>query len=252
MTLVEFLQTLSEDTPRWLLEFREGDRFPREEFLRSRVMYYPGPSLDGHGVRVFASSHSVHCFVHADYGLRRRDVERELKPLGRGFKGYHPIARIVLTEQDLTPAGWTTHVEPHEIKNDPLLFNRVAYSPFAIFHVEERDFHLDDSHGPERFAFLHIGADGFAVYDALFCQDDDVEQPFAVLLQDHGFGGNYDKFGRGGLLELIAERATNDLPPWMLVGDNTHPWPGYEKVEGVEGDPGGQQHHMRFMFRRLE
>lgn len=250
MTLIDFLKTLKEDVPQWLLDFREGDPFPREEFLNSRIMYYPGPSLDGHGVRVFASSHSAHCFVHADYGLFQQDVERELQPIGRGFKGYHPVARIALTESDLTPYSWKTHIEPHEIHGDPLLFNRVAYSPFGIFHVEERDFDLDDSHGPERFAFLHIGADGFATYDALFCQNDDVKQPFAVLVQDHGLGGNYDKFGRGGLLELMVHRANKELPPWILVADNTRVWDGYRKVEDVEGDPGGQRHHVRFLYRR--
>lgn len=252
MTLIDFLRTLREDTPQWLMDFREGDPFPRAAFLASRIMYYPGPSLDGHGVRVFSSSRSAHCFVHADYGLLQDEVEQELRPAGRGFNGYHPIARLVLAEQDLTPSSWTTHIEPHEIQRDPLAFNRVAYSPFAIFHVEERDADHDETHGPERFAFLHIGADGYATYDALFCQDDDVPQPFAVLLQDHGFGGNYDTFGKGGLLERIADRAGNERPPWTLVADNTRPWAGYEPVEGVDGDPGGQQHHERYIYKRVE
>lgn len=139
MTLIEFLRTLREDTPQWLLDFKDGDPFPRDEFLASRIMYYPGPSLDGHGVRVFSSSHSAHCFIHADYGLLQHEVEKELQPAGRGFKGYHPIARLVLTEQDLTPSSWESHIDPQELRRDPLWFNRIVDAPFAIFHVEERD-----------------------------------------------------------------------------------------------------------------
>jgi hypothetical protein len=82
MTLIEFLAAIKEDTPQWLLDFEEGDSFPREVLLASRIMYYPGPSLDGHGVRVFSSSHSEHCFVHADYDLYQHEVEQELQPAG--------------------------------------------------------------------------------------------------------------------------------------------------------------------------
>lgn len=49
MTLYDYLQNkLREDIPSWLDGFRSGDRFPREHFFASRVVYYPGSGNDGH------------------------------------------------------------------------------------------------------------------------------------------------------------------------------------------------------------
>ena len=63
----------------------------------------------------------------------------------------------------------------------------------------ERKPEYDEAHGPKRLAIIFLFADGIASYDALFCQSRNKCEPFGVLLQDHGFGGNYDKFGMGGI-----------------------------------------------------
>ena len=59
-------------------------------------------------------------------------------------------------------------------------------------------------------AILFICADGVAAYDALFCQRK-TQAPFAVVLQDHGFGGNWATFGRGDGLEKDASTAGRSL-----------------------------------------
>jgi hypothetical protein len=45
-----------------------------------------------------------------------------------------------------------------------------------------------------------------------------------VVLQDHGFGGNWNRFGRDGRLHQYARE---NLPRLLYVAPNTTPWPGY-------------------------
>jgi len=243
-TIYDYLREHQEPIPIWLERFRPGDPFPREEFFSSRVVYYPGAGNDGQPVKLFASTHSAHCFVYVDYHVRREEIEAELDRTG--FRGYHTLARIFVQERELTPYGWRPHIEPWEFARAEYILD--VAPPFAFLEVLERNSDLDDSHGARRFAVLFMGADGFAAYDALFCQPHSVSPPFAVVLQDHGFGGNWEDFGGGGLLERIAQR-TNTFPEMLLVANNTVPWEGYERVE-ARGECGGMGHFVRHLYVR--
>ena len=110
----------------------------------------------------------------------------------------------------------------------------------------ERFPNLDDTHGAQRIALLFLGADGHATYDALFCQSDS-HAPFAILLQDHGFGGNFSDFGQGGLMCNIAMR-TNCLPELLLVAENTHAWEGYTPIRDLDPTYGGMHQSSRRLF----
>lgn len=249
MTLYEYLRGLPEEMPAWLEQFRDGDRFSRQQFFGSRVVYYPGSRSDGHSVKVFGSTHSAHSFVHVDYDFGQDALNAELGHPQRGFRGYHKLSRCELCEKDLVPNGWTPHVDARNIQRAESGFATVRDNPFGFLEVLERDSNLDDNHGARRLAILFLGADGIATYDALFCQGLGHSVPFAVLLQDHGFGGNYNRFGRGGLLESIA-RGCDIVPQWLLVAENTAPWQGFRRVTNVEGDRGGMHSDHRFLYSR--
>jgi hypothetical protein len=249
MTLYEYLRGLREHIPPWLDQFQEMDAFLRQQFFGSRVVYYPGSRTDGHPVKVFGSTHSAHCFVYADYGVTQAAIEEELGHPVHGFRGYHRLARLQLCEKDLVPIAWTPHIRAGEVAQDRYRFAAVAAEPFGFLEVLERNHDLDDNHGARRLAILFLGADGTAAHDALFCQGLGHSVPFAVLLQDHGFGGNYDRFGRGSLLERIATDC-DVVPPWLLIAENTDPWVGFERVPDVDGDRGGMHAHLRFLHER--
>lgn len=251
MTLYEYLRGQRQTTPTWLNQFRAGASFSRQDFFGSRVVYYPGSGTDGHPVKVFGSTHSAHCFVYADYGVTQSDLERELAHPRHAFLGYHTLARLQLCERDLVPRAWTPHAHASEVSPDRHRFAAVAAAPFGFLEVLERDQDLDDNHGAPRLAILFLGADGIAAYDALFCQGLGNSPPFAVVLQDHGFGGNYDRFGRDSLLARIA-RDCDVIPRWLLVADNTDPWDGFHRIADVDGDPGGMHNMLRFLHKRQE
>jgi len=249
VTPYEYLQGLREDIPAWLDQFRDGDNFQRQKFFGTRIVFYPGSGTDGHPVKMFGSTHSAHCFVYADYGVTQTTLESELWHPTHRFRGYHTLARLHLSEHDLVPNGWTPHVDPGDMRPDPYGF--VTTTPFGFLEVLERDQGFDDAHGARRLAILFLGADGIATYDALFCQGHPTLDPFAVVLQDHGFGGNYDRYGRGGLLDRIARRC-GVFPRWLLVAQNTKIWDGFVQIATVEGDPGGMHATLRFLYERRE
>lgn len=252
MTLYEYVRReLREDIPGWLDNFRSGDRFPREQFFASRVVYYPGSGNDGHPVKLFGSTHSAHCFVYADYGVPQDALESKLEDPGHGFRGYHTLARLQLGERDLVPAGWTPHVHAGEAPRDRHRFTAYVIPRFQFLEILERDDEFDDNHGARRLAIMFLGADGIDAYGALFCQGLGHTPPFAVLLEDHGYGCNYDRFGRGSLLERIAMKC-DIVPRYLLAAKHTVPWNGYERVPGVDADCGGMHATPRFLHERRE
>jgi len=247
----QYLQGFREDVPAWLDRFSSGDAFPRQDFFDSRIVFYPGSGTDGQPVKLFGATHSAHCFVYADYGVAKKELEATLEHPSYGFRGYHRVARLNLDVVDLTPRGWSPLVHLGELQTQVRMSDTVAADPFGFLEVLERNHELDENHGARRLAVLFLGADGIACYDALFCQADRKGSPFAVVLADHGFGGNYDAFGRDSLLERIARRA-RVFPDWLLVAENTRAWEAFEQVPGVDGEPGGMHATPRFLYVKRE
>ena len=252
MDLVTALSQDPEPLPEWLKQ-PETSPFDRENFFGQRTVYYPGWGNDGEPVRVCAQSHAAHTFIYVDYGVSMSVIRDRLHGIGdHGFRGYRAGKPDELTESILHPSGWTRHVHPFELPEDRDRF--VTIEPFYLYVVLKRDDDYDESHGPERLALLFVGGDGHATYDALFCQDDNTPAPFLVVVQDHGQGGNYCRFERGGLLEGIAAEC-NVYPELLLVGSvdvcghNYKPWDGYANT-GVMPEPQGTAGNPRKLYRR--
>lgn len=253
MELHRYLRRHKEPCPEWLNNFKKGGKFNREQFFSSRVVYYPGSGSDGHPVKLFGSTQSAHCFVYVDYLFEETRVQAhldgEVPRSDRGcrpFRGYHSLARLPLSEADLAPTGWIQHV--HHLERTRFSSN---FKPYAFLEILELDEDFDTAHGAHRLAILFLGADGIASYDAFFCQRNEINPPFAALIQEHGFGGNYDKFGRGGLLERIALEC-KVFPKFLLVAEGSTPWVGYEKMPQLSGSVGGVAYKTRFLHERVE
>ena len=247
-TIVDILQREPETQPDWLYEHK-SPRFDRNKFFRSRTVYYPGSGDDGQPVMLCALSRAAHAFIYVDQDVDWNTLSKYLTDPEQGFRGYMLAHHEKVTEKDLRPGGWTPHIIEKVEARDANRFSDFFTKPFAHFAVLDRQ-HEDEEHGPRRFAILFIGGDGFASYDALYCQEDGTPPPFLAVIQDHGFGGNYDRFDRGGLLERIALR-TEVLPEFLLVADCSKPWFGYADT-GADAEHGGAgwKGHPRCLYRR--
>ena len=244
-TIVDVLKQEPEELPGWL----QADPVPfnRDNFFKSRILYYPGSGDDGHPVSLCARSHAVHAFVYVDFGVNRKKISCRVHNSNKGFRGYKVVYEEEVTEDTLRPGGWTQHVNPADLPDD--LYRFADIKPFAWFVVLQRDEEYDDAHGPERIAGLFIGGDGHATYDALYCQGDGTPEPFMIVAQDHGSRGDCDTFGRNGILENIA-RQCGQLPQWLLVGENnTEPWEDYEEC-GADAEVGGMHATPRRLYCR--
>jgi len=250
MNIKEYLRSLyAEPVPEWLAAWRVGDVTPLHDFLQSRMVFYPGAGLDGHAVATFGGSGAAHCFLYADNLVGEEALERDLDL--HGFKGYSELASFRVESQIVGELkNQFEYLTAEEKRRGLETLNRHGGGrsrPFWKLYIFERRVGLDEQHGPARIALLYAQMDAFAVYEALFANRN--ATLWGMLLQDHGFGCNYDRFGRGGIMERIAERS-GVYPQVMLVGDNTSEWAGYEKVECVDAMCGGMGSHARRVFER--
>ena len=250
MRMHDVLSQHAEPCPGWLQAVNPGGPLPLREFLAERTVFYPGSYLDGHPIKVFGSARAAHCFVYADYWLERERVvaaiEGELP--GAGLRGYRPVTRFDLKRADFE-VRWNPAQSQFAPRTAPWSY-KSAVKPYALLQVWERVPDMGPQWGADRLALLMLGADAHAVYEGLFCQPGGASHLYAMLLQDHGFGGNYAPFGGGGLTERIAEHQ-GVRPKWQLVCDaNTRAWQGFEKMVGVEPSHGSNRD--RFLYRRSD
>jgi hypothetical protein len=76
-------------------------------------------------------------------------------------------------------------------------------------------------------------------------------QPDIVVLQEHGFGCNWQDFGGQSAMHSAAA-ITRNLPRWLFVAENTKPWPGYEQVETFAVQDGQMHAHGRALFELVK
>lgn len=248
----ELLQQYRAPLPSWLLD-DPTSRFCREAFFSSRVVFYPGSGLDGQPVKLFGGSHAAHCFVYVDQSTSAERLRAELRDTSPGrFRGYRVLMCTGLEERQLSPMGWTQHLSATEVL-ECRRFQTGFTRPFGMYVVLEREPAYNDQHGPVLIAILFLGADAFATFDAIWCQGQ-FTPPYAIVVQDHGFGGNWSRFGRGGALECLAARC-QVWPRWLLVAEqNSNALRGYIRASEPGSADGGQHGFRRTLFRqdRLE
>ena len=237
--IVDVLTDDREPLPGWLAN-DQPPQFNRDNFFGSRTVYYPGSGTDRHPVKLCNRSDAAHTFIYVDHEVEWDTLEQWLHDQRLGFLGYEVVHQEELSEDALRLGGWT--------QLDP--FRQGSATPFARFVVLDRQHGRGDDHGPERFAILFIGGDGYASYDALYCQGDETPPPFLVVIQDHGFAGNYDRFGRDGRLECIARRS-GVLPEYLLVGKSSKEWRGFVDT-GAHPKRGGMHCTARRLFMRID
>ena len=251
-SVTTYLSQFEEELPLWLTNYKPRDSVSFKDVMSSRVGYYPGSGFDGTLMRVGNKSRSVHSFLYADYGVSKNEWFCHLAQ-PNNIRGYHSIGRVEWSKSDILPGG---RHSPNVFK-EPLLhcgpdtFVLKNEKPYCFTEIMERNDDRDSTWGARRFCITFLFADGIDSYYQIFCKEYG-KAPWIVLLQDHGLGGNYDRFGKGGILDAIIEK--NGVRPEFVLCDDlsTDIWDGYGKIAGLNTDLGGMHRKSRKLFRNIK
>ena len=224
MNIEEFFEKQKEKTPDWLQNFEVGGEVPAQQILDTgRVVYCPGAYENFQFLGPMIRSRYAHIFLYAYHMLPEESARRYLSA-PHAFPGYHLLELRPFAEQELVPHGWRPHYRPTQKAMDAMK----GVVPFGLLGIYESD---PGGAGCDRFALLWLGGDAFATYDALYVNGS--RRLDVLYVQDRGFDGNYDSFGRGGLLERLSGHGPHK-PRYLLCTDRSAVWRVYEKVAAVE------------------
>lgn len=222
--------------------------FNAQRFFSNPVAYYPGSANDGFLIEKLNQDAACMHFVYADYlYFEKEKLTNGLRTEAPGhvFRGYK---LVLLEELQLSDLLSQPHHPTIRLDNDRgMTPHPQGVEGFAVVATFERNKDADPSVGSQWFKVLFICGDGIATYDALFTsQNGNYPPPIVVLIEDYGFGGNYDTFGQGGLLEKIVSKQRNH-PPFMIFG-HSKPWSGYSPVNEVQSETGGMHGYVRSLY----
>ena len=215
--MLPFLRPLAKRTPHWLLNLDPGaiEQGPGRwmDHLVKDALVYPGSGLDGSPVRQFNGV--IHSYIFADYGIARQELVEQLRrprTTGTGF-AHHDL--VALAEFD--PAPLIRGAHPAFI-HEPSAFARSG-PPLGIWAVYQ-----GNEGSRARFSFLFLGVEAIQALAALFPE----RAPRALLIQEHGFGGNcwgnfsdpvFGLAGRwGGPPEILILGPNHHLDAWRRSG----------------------------------
>ena len=251
--------------PDWLIRM-SPDRMNRDPLplhpLLAGSLYYPSSRFDGDPVAYLGGNYLS--FIYVDYSVSRKYLLAELKvPV---FLGYRVLCHRPVLETELAPGGWSPGVTVGPVpaydspqRRGPVWTPDVtvgpvpAYdvyhwssirSPFCEWVVLERDPDRPESHGPDRFSFLYLCADGVAAFVALYIGNKVAPGAVAIIQPGHtGFGGNWTNFtDPDGPLAKVVMANPAGQPDLLLCGGigvpngDTHPcWPQYTEQLDVVG-----------------
>ena len=197
------------------------------------TVFYPGAGTDIHDIAIFAD-HGASCFVHADY-LEAPDLSGALEE--SGFEVLHSER---LTFQNLTETAGLSESERF-LANDWQDFTNAE----AVREGISRWYVFQSGH--KTLSMLQIFGEAHWVYEEIFAKNK--KAAFGILLQDHGFGGGWARFGGASRLYELAQAR---LPQWLVVAENTDVWPGYDLSNEYHVGAGGQHGAGRDLWRKMD
>ena len=229
-------QPLASDVPEWLdrasSDTMNTEPFPLHDILRDSL-YYPASSFDGDPVAYLAGC--IASFIYVDFRHGSDELEAELQE--PGFLGYECVGSRSVTECELIPDGWCPE-NPAEEDRGRRIWQDPMKPPFCTWSVFERCPKFPPAHGPSRFSFLYLCADGRAAFQALYLSNG--QRPKAVALIQPGdkvFENSEGLFARNVLGNPAG-------PPEFLLyggvgGRDSYlqaPWLGYSAPSCLQGE----------------
>jgi hypothetical protein len=164
---------------------------------------------------LFLNNSTIDFVIYADYGSEHFAPEEIVSHL----HGWEITRSCELYPEDFNQNSWENfwHGNPR---------SREFGNPVNAGGVK---LILQNAQG-KKVMFIYLRTDAVQTYKVL---KDAGKTPNVIVIQDHGFGGNWTFFGGGEAEEdsPLYLLAVDSLPNYILVGDGcTTPWNGYTAV----------------------
>jgi len=201
----------------------------KNEF-ESATIFYPGAGSDSDPLMLFASQCHIKTIIHVDYSFDRNSAIKTSSILGN-------------------------MLSIHEL--DPHNFGKSTWLDFWHSNPASKAYGKTDrayatkvkiSHDGHTFDFQFFGTEALQTFEVLFLSDD---APTVIVLQDHGLGGLWTRFGEDGKLFYELVSRMSKLPKYLYVAENTDAWEGYIRVTSYVAYPGQMHSHRRAIFKRV-
>lgn len=205
------------------------------------LLFYPGAWIDHGPLRLFAAHGGYRRVVYCDYLLSSEQVA--------AFMNRIPGWQACDAPRELTPAeygaaSWADLWPANE-------YARNHQSPDGPFGLRAA---LIGENG-QRVTLDYLGTEAIATYHRLCAIR---QPPTAIVLQDHGYGCNWTRFGgwegRCAFAAALGAMHPHDpsagLPLLAFTAQYTSPWPGYSRVTRFLGYDGAMHRDKRAMFAR--
>lgn len=195
------------------------------------VLYYPGAGMDYGPLQYFALNHDLAVAIYVDYLATPRQIHKMLRSVCATVPDLQGIS-----PRHLGQRRWADFWPEQE-------HSRMFAKPTRAFGLQ-CDLQI---HPGRSTRLIYLATEGHQTYRNLLGT---ALQPDLVVLQDHGFGGNWRDFGGESPMYRMAQ-AAGALPPLLFsAGENTRVWPGYRAID----EPillAGQMHHYRRTLYQL-
>lgn len=206
---------------------------------KGHILYYPGAGTDYGPLEYFAIEFESELPLGAAFYVDYLAREVEIKSMFRKMPHLNE-ARCVQTEKlkstYLHQSSWTKYWPENHPLSRGFANPRKAYAITSELSFEDQQ--------PLRFHFFRTEA--VQTYENLLAID---IIPSIVVIQDHGFGGNWTRFGGANEMFRLALQYRS-MPEFLLVADNSEAWPGYVAMSRPLRLRGQMHDHVRTVYRR--
>ena len=203
------------------------------------TLFYPGSGSDWGPLRLFGEFAHFERVIYCDYHCRWAECRGHLNDGGFWEEaGYRQISC-----REMSPVEWGL------LSWNELWDKRSYQDSFAThsLHPRSHAFELLLERKGRFLTLVLLPTEAIGTFRYLLRRKVTID---AVVLQEHGFGGQWTNFGGESMLYEACQQDPSSCPQWLLIGENTKPWPGYSVAsEGVVYR--GQMHRFKRALYRL-
>jgi hypothetical protein len=202
------------------------------------TLYYPGSGDDFQPLSDFISGSSINIVYYVDYckNLHSTDVIAALEP------DWYILEEAKLYPNNFKQNDWNDFwYNIDQVDSQCCPTNAYGFELVLKNKLNRKLCH---------FHFLRTEA--IKTFHILF-NSGLMSPPDVIVLQDHGFGGNWGSqvfgYAEGNTAKFYGiNKVSGKLPPYIYVAENTCPWPEYKQITDFEGSHGSAG-HSRALFQ---